>query len=284
MNTASAPALTSKPMTKSETPHRSHTHQPPPAAMTTLMLLSRYIKVGLRQPVFGFIFPIVFPTVLVIFVRSMFQRVADLPGFPLTSYTAYIASGMIMLIPMIGSGYGASTLIEEIQSGFVDRLRLQGISALQILAAKIGFEAIRIMPAGIIVIGLLALLGAPLRAGLGTVVMLLLLMCLWSAAYSSLFYLVAVRTMNPQAPIALLPLALPVLFISQALMPTVFLPGWLKIAIQINPFSHIVSAASTLMYGDFGAMLLLKGFLVAIGMFILLQAILRMVVKRRIGT
>jgi len=258
------------------------THQRPSAVVSTLMLLGRYVKVGLRQPVFGFIFPIVFPTVLVIFVRAMFQRVADLPGFPLTSYTAYIAPGMIMLIPMIGSGYGASTLIEEIRSGFVDRLRLQGISSRQILAAKIAFEAIRIMPAGVIVIGLLALLDAPLRAGLGTVCMLLL-MCVWSAAYSSLFYFVAVRTMNPQAPVALLPLALPVLFISQALMPTVFLPGWLKLAIQINPFSHVVSAASTLMYGHFDAMLLAKGFLVAAAMFIALQAVIRIVVARRIG-
>jgi ABC-2 type transport system permease protein len=259
------------------------THRPPSSAVATLMLLGRYLKVGLRQPVFGFIFPIVFPTVLVIFVRAMFQRVADLPGFPLTSYTAYIAPGMIMLIPMIGSGYGASTLIEEIQSGFVDRLRLQGISSPQVLAAKIGFEAIRIMPAGVIVVGLLTMLDAPLRAGLSTVCTLLLLMCLWSAAFSSLFYFVAVRTMNPQAPIALLPLALPVLFISQALMPTVFLPDWLKFAIALNPFSHVVSAASTLMYGDFDAMLLLKGFLVALGMFLALQAILRVVVKRRIG-
>ena len=258
-------------------------HQPPSSVVSTLMLLGRYIKVGLRQPVFGFIFPIVFPTVLVIFVRAMFQRVADLPGFPLTSYTAYIAPGMIMLIPMIGSGYGASTLIEEIRSGFVDRLRLQGISARQILAAKIAFEAIRIMPAGVIVIGLLELLDAPLRAGLGTVCLLLLLMCVWSAAYSSLFYFVAVRTMNPQAPVALLPLALPVLFISQALMPTVFLPGWLKLSIQINPFSHVVSAASTLMYGHLDVLLLAKGFLVAIAMFIALQAVIRVVVARRIG-
>ena len=66
-------------------------------------------------------------------------------------------------------------------------------------------------------------------------------------------------------------------------MPTVFLPGWLKLSIQINPFSHVVSAASTLMYGHLDAMLLAKGFLVAIAMFIALQAVIRIVVARRIG-
>jgi ABC-2 type transport system permease protein len=267
-----------------ENPPEPAERRPPASAITSLMLLGRYLRVGLRQPVFGFIFPIVFPVVLVVFVRAMFQRVADLPGFPLMSYTAYIAPGMIMLIPMIGSGYGASTLIEEVQSGFVDRLRLQGISSVQILAAKVAFEAIRILPAGLIVIALLAVMDAPLRAGAATVVLLLILMCLWSAAYSSVFYLVAVRTMNVQAPIAMLPLVLPVLFISQALMPTEFLPGWLKVAIAINPFSHVVSAASTLMYGRFDAALLVKGFAVAVVMFVLLQLVLRSVVKRRIGT
>ncbi|MEZ0362429.1 ABC transporter permease [Mycobacterium sp. pUA109] len=249
----------------------------------TARLFRRYVVVGLRQPVFGFIFPIVFPVVLVIFVRSMFQRVADLPGFPLASYTAYIAPGLIMLIPMLGSGYGAGTLIDEIRSGFTDRLRLYGVSTGQIMAAKIGFEMFRILPAGLIVIGLLALLDAPLRAGALTAALLIVLMFAWSAAYSSLFYLVALRTLNPQAPVAMLPLALPVLFISQALMPSVFLSDWLRISINANPFSHIVSAAQTIMYGDFDLMVVVKGALVAVGMFALLQIPIQLVIRRKIG-
>src|SRR5262249_35059156 len=127
----------------------------------TARLFCRYVVVGLRQPVFGFIFPIVFPVALVILMRSMFQRVADLPGFPPTSYTTYIAPGLIMLIPMLGAGYGAGTLIDEIRSGFTDRLRLYGVSTGQIIAAKVGFEMFRILPAAVIVIGLLASLDVP---------------------------------------------------------------------------------------------------------------------------
>ncbi|MCM6772536.1 ABC transporter permease [Nocardia sp. CDC159] len=251
--------------------------------MKTGLLFLRYLVVGLRQPVFGFLFPIVFPVVLVVFVRAMFQRVALLPGFPVHSYTAYIAPGIIMLIPMIGSGYGASTLLEEVGSGFVDRLRLQGVTARQVITAKVGFEAVRILPAGVVVIALLAALGAPLRAGMGTVLALLALMCLWSAAYSSLFYLAAVRTLNPQAPIALLPLALPVLFVSQALMPTDFLPTWLRVSIELNPFSHVVAAAATLMYGEFDLARLAAGTAFAAIVFVVLHLLLLRLVRRRIG-
>jgi ABC-2 type transport system permease protein len=253
------------------------------ALTNTAKLFSRYVVVGLRQPVFGFLFPIIFPVVIVIFARSMFQHVADLPGFPLVSYTAYIAPGLIMMIPMVGAGYGASALIEEIRSGFTDRLRLYGVSTVQIMAAKIGFEMFRILPAAIVVIGLLAWLGAPLRQGALTGAFLVLLMFLWSAAYSSLFYLVAIRTLNPQAPMAMLPLVVPVLFVSQALMPKVFMADWLKLSVDLNPFSHIVEAAATLMYGDFDPTLVVKAVAVAVGMFIVLQVPVQLVTRRKIG-
>jgi ABC-2 type transport system permease protein len=249
----------------------------------TARLLRRYVVVGLRQPVFGFVFPIVFPVVLVVFVRAMFERVAALPGFPLASYTAYIAPGLIMLIPMLGAGFGAVTLIDEIRSGFTDRLRLYGVSTPQIMVAKYGFEMVRILPAAVIVIALLALLDAPLRAGVLTGALLTILLFLWSAAYSSLFYLVGLRTLNPQAPVAMLPLALPVLFFSQALMPSTFLSEWLRISINLNPFSHVVSAAATIMYGEFDVMVVLQGCLVAIGMFAVLQIPIQLVIRRRIG-
>jgi ABC-2 type transport system permease protein len=250
---------------------------------STLKLFQRYVVVGLRQPVFGFLFPIVFPVVIVVFARAMFQHVSDLPGFPLVSYTAYIAPGLVMMIPMVGAGYGASALIEEIRSGFTDRLRLYGVSTGQIMAAKIGFEMFRILPAGAVVIGLLVVLGAPLRSGAATALFLVLLMFVWSAAYSSLFYLVAIRTLNPQAPMAMLPLVVPVLFVSQALMPQVFMSDWLKLSVDLNPFSHIVAAASTLMYGEFNPLLIAKAVAVAAAMFLLLQIPVQLVTRRKIG-
>jgi len=81
----------------------------------------------------------------------------------------------------------------------------------------------------------------------------------------------------------MLPLALPVLFVSQALMPTVFLSEWLRISINANPFSHIVSAASMIMYGKFDGMVIVKGCLVAIGMFVILQIPVHFVIRRKIG-
>lgn len=265
-------------------PEPGEAWKPPAPTGTVLMLLSRLLRVGLRQPVFGFIFPIVFPVVLLAFVSSMFERLADLPGFPLRSYTAYLAPGILMLIPMIGAGYGAGTLIDDFRSGFVDRLRLQGVGANAIVASKMLFEIVRILPAGLIVSALLVALGAPLRAGLLSVALSLVVMCAWSAAYSTLFYLVAIRTLNPQAPIALLPLLLPVLFISSALMPEEFLPAWLQVAIQFNPFTHIVDATASIQRGPTVMSDLAAGAASIVVTFVALQLVLRRLIRRRLGT
>lgn len=247
------------------------------------ILFRRLLAVGIRQPVFGFIFPIVFPVVLLAFVSSMFERLADLPGFPLNTYTAYLAPGIVMMIPMIGAGYGAGTLIEDFQSGFVDRLRLQGVRAPMIVHSKMLFEMVRILPAGVIVLCLLVLLGAPLRAGLATVLLCLVLMCAWSAAYSSLFYLAGVRTLNPQAPLALLPLVLPVLFVSPALMPKTFLPSWLRVAIQFNPFTHVVDATASIMRGPTDWAAIGRGTAAVVLTFLVLQALLHRLFRSRLG-
>jgi ABC-2 type transport system permease protein len=256
----------------------------PSEAGAVIVLFRRLMSVGIRQPVFGFIFPIVFPVVLVVFVSAMFARIAKLPGFPLDSYSDYLAPGIVMLIPMIGSGYGSSTLIEDFRTGFVDRLRLQGVTAQSVVLAKILFEMARIVPAGLIVSALVVVMGAPLRSGLLTIVLLMILMCGWSAAYSSLFYIVGVRTLNPQAPLALLPLVLPLLFLSDALMPTAFLAPWLQVAIQFNPFTHIVDAAASIMRGPTDWNAIGRGILSLVVVFVGLQLVLRRLISRRIGT
>jgi ABC-2 type transport system permease protein len=82
---------------------------------------------------------------------------------------------------------------------------------------------------------------------------------------------------------ALLPLVVPVLFVSQALMPTLFMSDWLKLSVDLNPFSHIVAAASTLMYGEFDPGLIVKAVAVAVGMFVILQIPVQLVTRRKIG-
>jgi ABC-2 type transport system permease protein len=223
--------------------------KPSNLARDTLLLLRRGLTVSLRAPVSAFIFPVAFPLLTMIFVSQLTARITSLPIFPYHPYIAYLAPGTLLLVPMIGAGYAATGLVVDANSGFLDRIRLLPTRTAAILLAKLAFEAIRVLPAGIIMLAVSVALGADADHGLVTVFGVLGLIVVWSMAYSGLFYFVGLRTLSAQAPIALLPLALPVLFSSTALVPPALMPGWLSTVANWNPYSYLVGGARTLMIG-----------------------------------
>jgi ABC-2 type transport system permease protein len=245
----------------------------------TWVLFSRAMVVGLRTPVFGFVFPIVFPVAILVFVSQMYAKIIVLPGFPTTSYAAYLGPAAVTVIPMMGAGYGATGLIIDEQTGFLDRLRLFPITAGSIVGAKSLFEIARIIPAFVVVLALSVFMGAPLIHGALSVLVLLVIVALWSVAYSGLFYLVGLRSRNPQAPVALLPLVVPLLFVSSALMPRGLLPGWLQVIVGLNPYTYVADAARSAMTGPLTVRPLVEGLVAIALVLVLTQIIVRRLVE-----
>jgi len=216
----------------------------------TILLLRRGLTVALRTPLTAFIFPVVFPLLTMIFVSQLTARITSLPVFPVHPYIAYLAPGTLLLVPMIGAGYAATGLVIDANTGFLDRIRLLPTRPSAIIFGKLLFEAVRVLPAGLIVLTVSVALGASDGHGAVTVVGMLGLIMLWSMAYSGLFYLIGLRTMSAQAPIALLPLALPLYFASTALVPRALMSGWMSTAADWNPYTYLVGGARTLMTGN----------------------------------
>jgi ABC-2 type transport system permease protein len=255
--------------------------RPSNLARDTMLLLGRGLRVSLRAPVSAFIFPIVFPLLTMIFVSQLTARITSLPIFPYHPYIAYLAPGTLLLVPMIGAGYAATGLVIDANTGFLDRIRLLPTRTSAILLAKLLFEAIRVLPAGIIMLAVSVALGAYAGHGLVTVAGVLALIVLWSMAYSGLFYFVGLRTLSAQAPVALLPLALPVLFSSTALVPPALMPGWLSTVARWNPYSYLVGGARTLMTGnpvDLAA--IAKAVAVALAILVITQLLVRSALHR----
>src|SRR2546429_4069761 len=115
-----------------------------------MLLFWRGLKVALRTPLTAFVFPAVFPLLTMIFVAQSTKRLTSLPLFPDHPYIAYLAPGTLLLVPMIGAGYAATGLVIDLNSGFLDRLRLLPTRPSAIIFAKLLFEAIRVLPAGIV--------------------------------------------------------------------------------------------------------------------------------------
>ncbi|MBM0233568.1 ABC transporter permease [Micromonospora sp. STR1_7] len=218
-------------------------------AGTTWTLLLRNLREGGRSPVIAFVFPVLFPLFVITLVASSYERMAVIPGFPVTPYAAYMAPGMLLFTGMMGSGYSATALMLDAQTGFLDRLRLSPARPMAVLFSRVLFDAVRVVPAVIVVLGVAVALGARVESGPLGMLAILLICSGWSVAYGGLFYVVALRTGNPQAPLAMAPLSVLLLFASPAAAPPLLLQDWLAGLVGWNPFTYVIEGVRALMTG-----------------------------------
>jgi ABC-type polysaccharide/polyol phosphate export permease len=189
------------------------------------------------------------PVIIVSLFGDLLHAVSRLPGFPVPTYHDWMAAGGVVLTGMIGAGFTAVGLAEDLRSGFADRLRLLGITPLASTLGRLAFDAVRIAPAVLAVVAASWVLGDQVDIRVLTVAQLILLAAAWSGVYNALFHLVVRLSGSSQAPRALLPLFAPVTFLSTVWFPRQYMPGWASTAAGYNPVSVVTDAAHHLTTG-----------------------------------
>jgi ABC-2 type transport system permease protein len=176
---------------------------------------------------------------------------------------------VVMLTAMTGVGYAATSLVIDIQSGFVDRLRLLDARPGALLASRLLFDMVRVLPAGALTLGLGVLLGTRLAGGMVGIVLLFGLLTLWAAAYGGIYFVAGLATRNAQAPLAVTPLFLPLMFVSTQFFPSALLPAWVRTASRWNPFTYMVDAGRALTTGPFSLGPVVEAVAVASGLLLI---------------
>ncbi len=247
-------------------------------------LLVRNLREGVRNPVLAYGLPVVIPLAMLVLVATTLSRVTDLPGFPTDNYAEWMAPAIIMLSAMTGVGYAATSLVVDIQSGFLDRLRLLDAKPSALLLSRLLFDVVRVLPAGAALLVVAVLLGTDLKEGVLGIVVLFLLLFLWAAAYGGLYFVIALTTRNAQAPLALAPLFLPLQFLSTQFVPRTILPGWVQGVSAWNPFTYMVDAARALTTGPLTLAPVAKAVAVALGLLVVTQVASRWAFDRAVDS
>jgi ABC-2 type transport system permease protein len=237
------------------------------------LLLFRNLREGLRNPVLAYALPIIIPLAVLVLVAKTLFRVTDLPGFPTRNYAEWMTPAIIMLTAMTGVGYAATSLVIDIQSGFLDRLRLLDVRPPALLMSRVLFDVVRVIPAGAVLLLIGVVLGMDITEGVLGILLLFVLLVLWAVAYGGLYFVVALTTQNAQAPLALAPLFLPLQFISTQFVPGTLLPGWAQGLSAWNPFTYMVDAGRATITGPLTAAPVVKALAVAVGMLLVTQAL-----------
>ncbi len=232
------------------------------------LVLRRTWSDGLRNFPLAFVAPTMLAAFVAVIFAAVFDAVADTPGFPAESFVEWVAPGSVLLTAFVGAGYAAGALLRDIETGYLDRLRLLPIRPPATILARASFEGIRVVLPATVVLGGSLLLGAENQNGVVGFVAVIAISVVVAVAWNGVFFMVAMWTKSQQAVLGLQPLFMPIIMFSTFFAPTSNAPGWFDAIASANPFTQLLNGTRSVLAADTNTTELLVGLgaFVAIGL------------------
>jgi ABC-2 type transport system permease protein len=165
-------------------------------------------------------------------------------------YLQFILPGVLVMSVLFTTVYSGVALNTDMTKGVVDRFRSLPIWRPAPLVGAVLGDCVRYLVAGSVVVLLGVALGYRPDGGAGGVVAAMLLVVAFAFGLAWLFTTVGLVMRAPNAVMNAGFMALfPLIFLSNAFVETDTLPGWLEAFVDVNPITHLVTAARGLMDG-----------------------------------
>jgi len=224
-------------------------------AYETYAVFGRWMKKTLRKPIFLF-FSLVQPIVWFVLFTQSFQQIASIPGFEritgTNSYLTYFSAAVLIQTIISSAMQSGLGMVQDIESGFLDKMRVAPIRRFSILTGKVMSDGVRILLQTIIIMALGFALGVTVATGVGGFLLILILSAAFGVVWSGLSLLIGLATRNSEATLMIsLLTTFPLLFLSTAVMPLQFLPNWVQTVATYNPMSYIADAFHSLIIHGF---------------------------------
>ncbi|HEV3378326.1 MAG TPA: ABC transporter permease [Thermoleophilaceae bacterium] len=167
-----------------------------------------------------------------------------------SEYLQYILPGTLVMSVLFTTVYSGVALNTDLTKGVVDRFRSLPIwPAAPLVGAVVG-DSVRYVLAGTVVVIVGVILGYSPEGGIDGVIAAMALVVVVAFGLAWVFTTVGLLMRSPNAVMNTGFMALfPLLFISNAFVPPETLPSAVKAFVDVNPFSHLVTAARGLMDG-----------------------------------
>jgi ABC-2 type transport system permease protein len=212
----------------------------------TMLLFKRKLMETVRQPMWLFM-GLMTPLLYVLLFAPLLKNMGYPPRTTAEVLDSFVPG--ILTLLAFGSGMGAGwTVIGELQSGVIERLRVAPISRFSILMGSVLRDVLMFIIPSVLVIAICSFLGFHVR--LGGLLVLLFLLCLLTAvisAWSGSLGLI-VREVGGLAAVVS-GLQLPLTLLSGVLLPLSLGPDWLRVIAHINPLYYTVEASRVLAEG-----------------------------------
>lgn len=214
------------------------------------LFFKRKLKETLRQPVWvasGLMTPLLY----ILLFSPLLKNIAYPPRTTAEVLNSFVPGILTLLAFSSGMGSGW-TIIWELESGVIERLRVTPASRFSLLMGSVLTDIVDFLVPAILVVVISSFFGFSVH-WLGLVVQALLL-CLLTAvvsAWSSSLGLILKQVGSLAAVVT--SLQLPLTLLSGVLLPLSLGPNWLRVIAHINPMYYTVEASRVLSTGVIGS-------------------------------
>ncbi|MBI3773687.1 MAG: ABC transporter permease [Gammaproteobacteria bacterium] len=229
----------------------------------TWYLFLKYTKITLRMPMWT-LFTLVQPLLWLLIFTQLFKNVVNIPMDDGSSYVDFFVPGVLVMTALFGSSWSGVSLLREITAGSVDKMLVSPVSRIAIVLSRVLHSAAQVVLQTLVIILVAWLMGAKLNLDPLSLLMAMLsvfLLGVGLAALSNGFAIVLQRE-EPLVMIGNL-MTLPLMFLSSAMVPKQFMPGWIESISLINPITYAVESVRAVLVGTpdfssygFGAMIM----------------------------
>jgi ABC-2 type transport system permease protein len=228
----------------------------------TIVLGGRALREAVRQP--DALFMTMFIPIFFLVVNT--GQAADI--FPSESTDFLEGQGYgafqlpITLLLAASFGMAALFLVEEIESGYFDKLRAIPIPRYTIVLGRLVAEGAK----GILLSSVIVLIALPfgisIASGILGFALIVALSALWGVVYAGFMQLIALKTRSAAATNSGGLIFFPLLFLTPNFVPRELLTEPMEVAATLNPVTYLMEALRSLILDDLDWEKILPGFAV----------------------
>ncbi|MCC6434776.1 MAG: ABC transporter permease [Acidimicrobiales bacterium] len=193
------------------------------------------------------IFATLQPIMFVVLFRYVFGGSITIPGF---TYNQYLMPGIFAQTVVFGSAFTGIGIAEDMQKGFIDRLRSLPISQSAVLIGRTVSDTLRNMITFAVMLAVAFAIGFRFDGGLLRGIAATALLLAFAYAFSWIQALIGLSVKSVEAAnSAGFIWMFPMTFVSSAFVDTASMPTWLGKVADANPFTLATNAARALYNG-----------------------------------
>ena len=228
-------------------------------------VFGRWLRKTLRRPQFLF-FSLVQPIVWFVLFTQAFSSIANIPGFTQVahtdSYLTFFTAAVIIQTVISSAMQSGMGMVTDIESGYMDKMRVAPIHRSSILMGKMLSDGTRIVIQTAVIMALGFAMGVTVAMGVPGLLMLFVIAMTFGIAWSGISTFIGLATKNSESTLMIsLLTTFPLLFLSTAVMPKFLLPPWVQTVATYNPMSYIADALRGLIIPGFDLTTLAYGLL-----------------------